>query len=101
MSKHKRQKTFLQQRYVRRTPAMSHPIAQPLRPLTEAEREALQRVSRAHSDTVIRHQRAIALLSDADGISLIVASRASGCRDHETATRLIRRISECGLATLD
>ena len=31
---------------------MSHPIAQPLRPLTELERQELQRVSRAPSETV-------------------------------------------------
>jgi hypothetical protein len=42
---------------------MSHPIAHPLGPLTEAERQELQRVSRAPSEMVIRHQRAIALLA--------------------------------------
>ena len=80
---------------------MSHPIAQPLRPLTEAEREALQRVSRAPSETVIRHQRAIALLAVADGMSLIEAARAAGWRVHDTVTRLIRRFNELGLAALD
>src|SRR5260370_35406566 len=79
---------------------MSHPIAQPLRPLTEAEREALQRVSRAPSETVIRHQRAIAFLAVADGMSLIEATRAAGWRVHDTVTRLIRRINERALAPL-
>jgi hypothetical protein len=49
-------------------PIMSHPIAQPLRPFTEPEREALQRVSRAPSEPMNRHQRAVALLAVADGL---------------------------------
>src|SRR5579863_5813800 len=80
---------------------MSHPIAQPLRPLTEAEHEVLQRVRRAPSETVIRHQRAVALLAVADGMSLIEAARAAGWRVHDTVTRLIRRFNERGLAALD
>jgi transposase len=80
---------------------MSHPIAQPLRPFTEPEREALQRVSRAPSETVSRHQRAVALLAVADGMSLIEAARAAGWRVHDTVTRLIRRFNERGLAALD
>ena len=80
---------------------MSHPIAQPLRPLTEPEREALQRVRRAPSETVIRHQRAMALLAVADGMSLIEAARTAGWRVHDTVTRLIRRFNERGLAALD
>jgi transposase len=80
---------------------MSHPITQPLRLLTELERQELQRVSRAPSETVIRHQRAIALLAVADGMSLIEAARAAGWRVHDTVTRLIRRFNERGLAALD
>ena len=80
---------------------MSHPIAQPLRPLTEPEREALQRVSRAPSETVSRHQRAVALLAVADGMSLIEAARAAGWRVHDTVSRLLRRFNERGLAALD
>jgi transposase len=80
---------------------MSHPIAQPLRPLTEPEREALQRVSRAPSETVSRHQRAVALLAVADGMSLIGAAQAAGWKVHDTVTRLIRRFNERGLAALD
>src|SRR5579864_5017987 len=80
---------------------MSRPIAQSLRPLTERERRELQRVSRAPSETVSRHQRAIALLAVADGMSLIEAARAAGWRVHDTVTRLIRRFNERGLAALD
>jgi transposase len=80
---------------------MSRPIAQPLRPLTPLEYQELQRVSRAPSETVSRHQRAIALLAVADGKSLIEAARAAGWRVHDTVTRLIRRFNERGLAALD
>ncbi len=66
---------------------MSRPVAQPLRLFTELERQELQRVSRAPSETVIRHQRAIAGLSVADGMSLIEAARAAGWRVHDTVTR--------------
>ena len=77
---------------------MSRPVAQPLRLFTELERQELKRVSRAPSETVIRHQRAIALLAVADGMSLIEAARAAGWRVHDTVTRLIRRFNERGLA---
>ncbi len=80
---------------------MSHPIAQPLRPFTELEREVLQRVSRAPSESMNRHQRAVALLAVADGMSLIGAARAAGWKVHDTVSRLIRRFNERGLAALD
>jgi transposase len=80
---------------------MSRPIAQPLRPLTEPERQELQRVSRAPSESMNRHQRAVALLAVADGASLIGAARAAGWKVHDTVTRLIRRFNERGLTALD
>jgi transposase len=80
---------------------MSQPIAQPPRPLTELERQELQRVSRAPSETVIRHQRAVALLAVADGKRLIEAAHVAGWKVHDTVTRLIRRFNERGLSALD
>jgi transposase len=80
---------------------MSRPVAQPLRPLTELEHQELLRVSRAPSETVIRHQRAVALLTVADGKPLIEAAHAAGWQVHDTVTRLIRRFNERGLAALD
>lgn len=80
---------------------MSRPVAQPLRPLTETEREALLRVSRACSEPMNRHQRAIALLAVADGMTLIETARTVGWRVHDTVTRLIRRFNERGLSALD
>jgi transposase len=80
---------------------MSRPIAQPLRPLTETERQELQRVSHASSQPVNRYQRAVALLAVADGMSLIEAARTVGWRVHDTVTRLIRRFNQRGLSALD
>jgi transposase len=80
---------------------MSRPVAQPLRPLTEIECHELQRVSRAPSETVIRHQRAVALLTVNAGKTLTDAARAAGWKVSDTVTRLIRRFNECGLAALD
>ncbi len=80
---------------------MSHPIAQPLRPLTNPEQQELQRVSRAPSESVMRHQRAIALLAVDAGKTLSDAARAAGWKVSDTVTRLIRRFNERGLAALD
>jgi transposase len=96
----KPEETLIHERKLSETP-MSHPMAQPLRPLTEPEREALRRVSRAPSETVSRHQRAVALLAVADGMSLIEAARAAGWSVHDTVSRLVRRFNERGLVALD
>ena len=80
---------------------MSHTVAQPLRPLTEFERGELERVSRAPSERVNRHQRAVALLAVDAGKTLTDAAKEAGWKVHDTVTRLIRRFNECGLAALD
>jgi transposase len=80
---------------------MSRQIAQPLRPLTDPERQELHRISLAPSETVNRHQRAIALLAVTNGMTLIDAARAAGWKVHDTVTRLIRRFNERGLDALN
>jgi transposase len=80
---------------------MSHPVTQPLRPLTDPERHELERVSRAPSESVSRHQRAVALLAVDAGKTLSDAARAAGWKVHDTVTRLVRRFNERGLAALD
>ena len=62
---------------------MSRSASEPLRALTEEEQKALQRVSRASSETRIRHQRAVALLAVAEGKSLSEAARLAGCNSHD------------------
>ena len=80
---------------------MGHPIAQPLRPLTEAERQELIRATRAPSEARRRHQRATALLAVANDSSLTEAARAAGWRVCDTVASLIRRFNAEGLAALD
>ena len=67
---------------------MSRPVAQPLRPLTETERQALLRVSHASTEPRNRHQRAAGLLAVADGMHLIDAARSAGWRVHDNAAGL-------------
>jgi transposase len=84
-----------------KNPRMSHPITQPLRPLTDAERSELARVSHASSERLNRHQRAIALLAVEGGKPLTEAAKAAGWKAQKTVARLIRRFHERGLAALD
>ena len=80
---------------------MSHPIAQPLRPLTEAERAELLRIGQAPTESFRRHQRAVALLAVAAGQQLTQAAHLAGWRVHDTVTRLVRRFNASGLSALD
>jgi transposase len=68
--------------------------------LTEEERKELQRVSRASSETRIRHQRAVALLAVAEGKSLSEAARLVGWKSHDPVTKVTRRFNSMGLCAL-
>ena len=80
---------------------MPHPISQPLRSLTDAERCELTRVSHAFREQLIRHQRAVALLAVEAGNTLADAAKVAGWKAAKTVSRLIRRFNERGLAALD
>jgi transposase len=80
---------------------MARPVAQPLRPLTEAERQALRAVTRSPSQPLRCHQRAAALLAVAEGATLTAAAAAAGWRVCDTVAALIRRFNRLGLAVLD
>src|SRR5581483_2929907 len=84
-----------------KTLAMPHPIAQSLRPLTDAERCELVRVSQASSERLNRHQRAVALLAVEAGNNLAEAAKAAGWKAQKTVARLIGRFNERGLDALD
>src|SRR5947209_16998573 len=82
---------------------MSRSASEPLRQVTEEERKELQRVSRASSETRIRHQRAVALLAVSEGKSLSEAARLVGWKSHDPVTRVTRRFTKmgwCGLIDL-
>src|SRR5690349_14191019 len=80
---------------------MSHPISQSLRPLADAERRELVRISHAPSERLSRSQRAVALLALEAGKTLTDVAKAAGWKAQKTVTRLIRRFQEQGLAALD
>src|SRR5690348_1155718 len=80
---------------------MSRSATEPLRALTEEERQELRRVSRASSETRIRFQRAVALLAVDEGKSLSEAARLVGWKSHDPVTRLSRRFNTMGLLALD
>ena len=80
---------------------MSRLASEPLRALTEEERQELRRVSRASSETRIRAQRAVALLVVAEGKRLSQAAQLAGWKSHDPVTKVTRRFNTMGLAALD
>lgn len=80
---------------------MPHAVAESLRPLTPEEHKELQRVKRATSEPLLRHQRAVALLAVAEGQSRTEAARQAGWHGYETVSKLVRRFNEQGLRALD
>ncbi len=73
---------------------------EPLRELTEAEREHLAAVVRATSERADVRQRAVALLAVAHGQSYQAAARRAGYASGEAVSRLIHRVNTRGLAAL-
>jgi transposase len=72
----------------------------PLRELTPEERQELERVSRASSETAARVARAKALLAVSDGHSYTAAAQASGRRSGDAVSQLVERFNQEGLAAL-
>jgi len=73
---------------------------EPLRPLTAAERSALEQIARAGSERVDRVARAKALLAVADGQRFTAAARAAGRRSGDAVAHLVSRFNTEGLAAL-
>jgi transposase len=80
---------------------MSHTPHEPLRELTEAEREHLGAVVRAHSERADVRQRAVALLAVAQGQPYQAAARRAGYAGGEAVSRLVQRVNTRGLAALE
>lgn len=74
---------------------------EPLRPLTTAERAALNRIIRASSERADRVRRATALVALAEGASFAAAARRAGYRSERSAAKLVGRFHRRGLAALD
>jgi hypothetical protein len=72
----------------------------PLRPLTAAERSALEQIARAGSERADRVARAKALLAVADGQRFTDAARSAGRRSGDAVAKLVSRFNGGGLAAL-
>jgi hypothetical protein len=72
----------------------------PLRPLTAAERSALEQVARAGSERADRVARAKALLAVADGQRFTDAAHGAGRRSGDAVATLVARFNTEGLAAL-
>jgi transposase len=72
----------------------------PLRPLTPAERAALEQLSRAHSEPASHVARARLVLAVAAGQSYTAAARGVGRRSGDAVARLVARFNREGLAAI-
>jgi len=73
----------------------------PLRPLTDEEREVLQQISRAQSEPASHVARAKSLLAVASGKSYTAAARAAGRRSNDAVSQLVSRFNREGLAAIE
>jgi transposase len=80
---------------------MSRRRKDPLRQLTEAERQELTRLSRSRAEPAARVARAVILLAVADGADYQQAARAAGRKSGDAVSRLVARFNREGPAALD
>lgn len=80
---------------------MSRRKKDPLRPLTDDERRALERVSRAQSAPAAQVIRAKLLLAVADGMSYLDAAHSVGRRSNDAVSHLVSRFNQDGLVALE
>lgn len=74
---------------------------EPLRPLTDEEREILERISRAWKEPASHVARAKALLAVAGGASYTAAARAVGRQSNDTVSQWVARFNREGLAAIE
>ena len=79
---------------------MPRPQKEPLRPLTDHERAALEAVARSGAERADRVARAKALLAVAAGARFTAAARAAGRRSGDGVAKLVARFNADGLAAL-
>jgi transposase len=73
----------------------------PLRALTEEERNLLVHISRSHAEPASHVARAKALLTVAEGRSYTEAAKAAGRRSGDAVSHLVSRFNREGLAALE
>lgn len=73
----------------------------PLRPLTDDERDWLVRIARAQAEPAAHVARAKALLCVANGESYTDAAKVAGRRSGEAVSRLVSRFNREGMAAIE
>ncbi|MBD0299996.1 MAG: helix-turn-helix domain containing protein [Nitrososphaera sp.] len=72
----------------------------PLRAITSEERQELEHISRATSESVTRVARAKALIAVAQGLSYTAAAQTCGRRSGDAVAQLVEQFNREGLAAL-
>jgi transposase len=80
---------------------MSRRKKDPLRPITDPERHALEQVSRSQVAPAVQVARAIMLLAVAGGDDYQAAARAAGRRSGDAVSHPVARFNAEGLAALE
>jgi transposase len=73
----------------------------PLRTLTQEERDVLEQIARAHSEPASHVARAKSLLAVADGKTYVEAAQAAGRRSREAVSQLVFRFNQEGLIAIE
>lgn len=73
----------------------------PLRALTEEERDVLEQIARAHSESASHVARAKSLLAVANGKTYAKAAQAAGRRSRDAISQLVSRFNQEGLAAIE
>jgi transposase len=73
----------------------------PLRALTEEERNLLVRISRSHAEPAAHVARAKALLAVADGHNYTEAAKAAGRRSGDAVSELVSRFNREGISAIE
>jgi transposase len=80
---------------------MSRRRKDPLRALTDDERQELTQVSRSRTAPAVRAARAVILLAVADGSGYQQAAHAAGRKSGDAVSHLVARFNREGLVALD
>ena len=79
---------------------MSRRRKDPLRPVTDEEREVLEQMARARSEPASHVARAKVLLAVADGQTYQAAAEAAGRKSNDAVSQLVSRFNQEGVAAL-
>ncbi len=80
---------------------MTYQRKDPLRALTEEERDILEQIARARSEPASHVARAKSLLAVADGKTYVEAAQAADRRSNDAVSHLVSRFNQEGLAALE